>query len=85
VSAQGGVLAVMGDGGLGDPDPNRTAQVMERDAIRWLQGGSVIILHINGRGYATAETVAALVPLLRARGYQFVRISDLVGSCTKPR
>lgn len=81
VSRQSGVLAVMGDGGLGDPDPNRTAPVMERDAIRWFQAGSVIILHVNGRGYATADTVAHLVPLLRARGYKFVRISDLVGSC----
>ncbi|MBK5263870.1 MAG: polysaccharide deacetylase family protein [Alphaproteobacteria bacterium] len=81
VARQSSVLAVMGDGGLGDPDPNRTAPVMERDAIRWLQAGSVIILHINGRGYATADTVAHLVPLLRARGYEFVRISDLAGSC----
>lgn len=81
VARQSGVLAVMGDGGLGDPDPNRTAPVMERDAIRWLQAGSVIILHVNGRGIATAETVAHLVPLLRERGYQFVRLSDLVGSC----
>lgn len=81
VARQSGVLAVMGDGGLGDPDPNRTAPVMERDAIRWLQAGSVIILHVNGRGIATAETVAHLVPLLRERGFQFVRLSDLVGSC----
>lgn len=84
VARESGVLAVMGDGGLGDPDPNRTAPVMERDAIRWLQAGSVIILHINGRGHATAETVRDLVPLLRARGYQFVRVSDLVGSCAPP-
>ena len=81
VARESGVLAVMGDGGLGDPDPNRTAPVMERDAIRWFQAGSVIILHINGRGHATADTVAHLVPLLRSRGYEFVRISELVGTC----
>lgn len=81
VARGSGVVAISGDGGLGDPDPNRTAVVMERDALRWLQGGSVIILHINGRGIATAETVRDLVPLLRSRGYQFVLVSDLAGSC----
>lgn len=81
VARESGVLAVMGDGGLGDPDPNRTAPIMERDAIRWFQAGSVVILHVNGRGHATADTVAHLVPLLRSRGYEFVRISELVRSC----
>jgi peptidoglycan/xylan/chitin deacetylase (PgdA/CDA1 family) len=81
VAISGGALAVMGDGGLGDPDPKRTAAILQRDGIRWLQAGSIIILHVNGGGYATAETVAGLVPLLRARGYRFVRISDLVNSC----
>ncbi|MGO9606631.1 MAG: polysaccharide deacetylase family protein [Candidatus Binataceae bacterium] len=57
LARQDGVLAVMGDVGLGDPDPNRTADVMERDAIRWVQAGSIIVMHVNGRGYATAETV----------------------------
>ncbi len=76
-----GVLAVMGDVGLGDPDPNRTADVMERDAIRWIQAGSIIVLHVNGRGYATAQTVRDLVPALRARGYQFAKVSELVRGC----
>jgi peptidoglycan/xylan/chitin deacetylase (PgdA/CDA1 family) len=76
-----GMLAVMGDVGLGDPDPNRTAQVMERDAIRWIQAGSIIVLHVNGAGYATAETVRDLVPALRARGYQFVKVTELVHGC----
>ncbi|MGO9453933.1 MAG: polysaccharide deacetylase family protein [Candidatus Binataceae bacterium] len=81
LARQDGVIPVMGDVGLGDPDPNRTADVMERDAIRWVQAGSIIVMHVNGRGYATAETVRDLVPALRARGYEFVRVSDLVRGC----
>lgn len=76
-----GVLPVMWDAALGDPDPARTAELMERDAIRWVQAGSVIIMHVNGGGYATAETVRDLVPLFRARGYTFVRMTDLARQC----
>jgi peptidoglycan/xylan/chitin deacetylase (PgdA/CDA1 family) len=79
-----GVLAVLFDTGLGDSDPNRSAEVMERDAIRWIQAGSVILLHANGRGYATHQTVRDLVPLLKRRGYNFVRVSDLVRACSVP-
>lgn len=81
LARQNGVVPVMGDVGLGDPDPNRTDDVMERDAIRWIQAGSIIVLHVNGRGVATAETVRDLVPALRARGYEFVKVSDLVRGC----
>ncbi len=84
IARQSGVLPVMGDVILGDPSPTRTADVMERDAIRWVQAGSVIVLHVNGRGYATAETVRNFVPLFRARGYEFVRVSDLVRECQFP-
>jgi hypothetical protein len=35
-------------------------------------------MHINGGGYATAETVRALVPLFRGRGFTFVGMRDLV-------
>jgi hypothetical protein len=75
------VTPVLWDAGLGDPDPNRTASVMERDAIRWVQAGSIIVLHANGAGVATNETVRDLVPLFRAREYVFVGISDLARAC----
>lgn len=78
VARESGVLPVLGDAGLGDPDPDRTADVMERDAIRWVQAGSIIVLHVNGRGYATAGCVRDLVPAFRERGYVFVTVSELV-------
>jgi len=81
---QSGVVAITGDAGLGDPDPYRSADVLEQDAIRWVQAGSVIVLHANGRGPGTAEAVRNLVPLLRRRGYDFVRASELVAECRPP-
>jgi peptidoglycan/xylan/chitin deacetylase (PgdA/CDA1 family) len=80
-----GVLPITWDAALGDPDPDRTAELMERDAIRWVQAGSIIIMHINGRGYGTAETVRDLVPLFRARGYAFAKVSELVAGCPRLR
>lgn len=81
VSRAEGVLPVLWDAGLGDPDPNRTAPVMERDAFRWVQAGSIIVLHANGGGIATAELVRQLVPALRKRGYVFVHVGDLASRC----
>ncbi len=81
ISRSEGVLPVLWDAALGDPDPNRTAALMERDAFRWVQAGSILVFHANGRGVATAETIAALVPALRARGYSFVPVSRLVDEC----
>jgi peptidoglycan/xylan/chitin deacetylase (PgdA/CDA1 family) len=81
VSRAEGVLPVLWDAGLGDPDPNRTAPVMERDAFRWVQAGSIIVLHANGGGVATAELVRQLVPALRKRGYIFVHVGDLASQC----
>lgn len=81
VGREEGVLPVLFDAGLGDPDPGRDAAALERDAIRWVQAGSIILLHANGRGVATAQAVRDLVPALQARGYRFVKVSELVRSC----
>ena len=69
IARAAGVRPITWDAALGDPDPDRTAELMERDAIRWVQAGSIIIMHINGRGYGTAETVppiAAIATLLQS-------------------
>ena len=84
IARQNGVMPVLFDTGLGDPDRSRSAEILERDAIRWVQAGSIILLHVNGRGYATAQTVKELVPLLQSRGYRFVTVSELARLCDMP-
>jgi peptidoglycan/xylan/chitin deacetylase (PgdA/CDA1 family) len=78
IARQNGVLIIAGDAGLGDSDPNRGAAALERDAIRWVQAGSIILMHVNGRGFGTAETVRDLVLAYRKRGYTFVTVGELV-------
>lgn len=80
-SAQAGSIAVIGDVALGDPSPTRTAQAMQRDAIQWIQGGSIVVLHINGKGVHTAEAIDQLIPELKERGYEFAKVSDLAKDC----
>jgi peptidoglycan/xylan/chitin deacetylase (PgdA/CDA1 family) len=76
-----GVIAVTGDAALGDPNPLRNASLMQRDGIRWIQAGSLVILHANGGGRQTRETLEGLTSLMLRRGYEFVRVSDLVSAC----
>lgn len=49
--------------------------------ILWrVEPGAVIILHDHGaRGERTAQTLAAVLPELRARGYRIVSLSELMG------
>ena len=47
--------------------------------------GAVIVLHDRrGRGRRTAETLQRVLPVLRARGYQVVSLSDLCRHEVKP-
>lgn len=41
--------------------------------------GSIVIFHINGRGPHTKKALPEIVQRLRARGFEFVRVSELVG------
>jgi peptidoglycan/xylan/chitin deacetylase (PgdA/CDA1 family) len=78
IAREHGVLTVAADAGLGDSDQNRGAAALERDAIRWVQAGSIVLLHVNGLGYGTTETVRDLVPMYKERGYTFVTVGELV-------
>jgi peptidoglycan/xylan/chitin deacetylase (PgdA/CDA1 family) len=42
--------------------------------------GSIIIFHINGRGWKTAEALPTILRHLRERGFRFVRLSGLMAS-----
>lgn len=75
------VTGLKGDVALGDPSPTRTAQNMEQDALRWTLAGSIVLLHINGRGVHTTEAVRNFVPALKDRGFQWVKVSELLDYC----
>ncbi len=80
VAAQQGLVTVNFDVAAGDSDPHATTPRL----IAWVEeqarAGSVVVMHMNGRGVHTAEALPELVASLRARGYTLVTASELLHS-----
>lgn len=75
-----GMLAIQWDVVTGDPDRRQTAKGIARTVLRRARPGSIIVAHANGRGRQTARALAMFVPKLRAKGYRFVTISELLAA-----
>ena len=67
----------------GDPSAKTTTEGMIRNVLGKARPGSIIIFHINGRGYKTAEALPAILRGLRERGFRFVPLSELMASGTR--
>ena len=79
VVARHGLLAVGWDVESGDPGPNASPDSIVEAISAQVQNGSIVILHMNRPGGPTAEAVSDVIEQLRARGYQFVTVSQLLG------
>ncbi len=78
VAAQLGLTTIQYDLASGDPDPGIDARELADYVVRQAKGGSVIVFHVNGRGWHTAEALPEIVSGLRRRGFTLVRVSDLL-------
>lgn len=78
--AAAGATPVQWDVVSGDADGASGAAIAAR-VLDGVRNGSVVVLH-NSLGPAahTADAIAAIVAGLRARGFELVRVSDLVGA-----
>jgi peptidoglycan/xylan/chitin deacetylase (PgdA/CDA1 family) len=76
-----GSVIIQWDTVSGDPDgPSATA--IESNVMRTLKPGSIVVMHANGRGTHTAEALASIIPKLRARGYRFATVPELLAMGT---
>ena len=75
-----GLLAIQWDLSSGDPDPHMTAGAIAEQILRHVKPGSIIISHANGRGWHTAEALPLVIPKLKALGYEFVTVSELLAA-----
>jgi mannosyltransferase len=86
-------LAVVGEHGLrvvrwdiapGDPDPRTSAQDIADAVTAQAKNGSIIIMHMNNRGWHTAEALPVVIERLRDEGYTFVTVSQLLELALPP-
>ena len=75
-----GLLAVQWDLSTGDPSPGTSAQQIADAMVHNARPGSIIIAHANGRGFHTAAALPLAIPKLRAAGYTFVTVSELLAA-----
>lgn len=64
----------------GDPDRSQKADALVKRTAANVAPGDILIFHINGRGYHTAEALPRIVEQLEADGYRFVLLSDYIGT-----
>ena len=78
VANDAGLLAIQWDISTGDPAPTTTANDIAQAMIQRARPGSIIIAHANGRGQHTAEALPIAISALKARGFVFVTVGELL-------
>ena len=75
-----GLIAVQWDVSTGDPSLSQSAAAIAGQMLRNVRPGSIIIAHANGRGHHTAAALPMAIPQLKAQGYEFVAVSELLAA-----
>jgi peptidoglycan-N-acetylglucosamine deacetylase len=73
-----GLSAVQWDVVSGDP----AITVQPNKIVQATRSGSIVIFHANGRGRGTAAALPRIVDELRAKGFEFVMVSELLAAGT---
>jgi len=69
----------------GDPDRRITPKKLENWVLEKTRPGSILIFHINGRGYSTSTALPVIVKELVRKGYRFVRLDQFIGKKPTPQ
>ncbi len=75
-----GLLAIQWDVSSGDPAPGQSAAAIAAGVLRQVKPGSIVLFHANGRGAHTAEALPILIPKLKAQGYEFATVGELMAA-----
>jgi peptidoglycan/xylan/chitin deacetylase (PgdA/CDA1 family) len=73
-----GLTPIQWDVVSADPAPSMSAKAMTKHMLAQTQNGSIIIMHVNGRGWHTAQALPGIITELYARGFRLVTISHLL-------
>jgi peptidoglycan/xylan/chitin deacetylase (PgdA/CDA1 family) len=84
IIGQHGLRAIQGDVVTGDADPRLSTRDLINAVTTQAQNGSIVILHMNGRGWHTAEALPTVIQRLRDQGYTLVTVSQLLELAPPP-
>ena len=79
---QRGYRAIQWDVDSGDPWLPMSGGRMAKSLLAAIRPGSIVLMHANGRGFHTAEALTRIIPELRARGFGFLTVSELLARGT---
>jgi peptidoglycan-N-acetylglucosamine deacetylase len=74
-----GLRMIQWDVVTADPSRRVSAQQIIQVILTHARNGSIIVMHMNGRGWHTAAALPTVIRELRARGYTLVTVSQLLG------
>lgn len=77
---ESGHLAIQWSITSDDPSPYQDARQMRRMIMAQVHSGSIILFHANGRGLHTDDALPLIVSDLKAQGYEFATVSELINS-----
>jgi peptidoglycan-N-acetylglucosamine deacetylase len=63
----------------GDPSRANDASRLTRWVLSQTRPGSILIFHVNGRGYHTGEALPCIIDGLRQKGFRFVTLDEALG------
>lgn len=78
IAAEMGLTTIQYDLASGDPDPTFTKERLVRYVTSMAKNGSIVVMHINGRGWHTAEALPEIITRLRQLGFTFKTVTDMM-------
>ena len=78
IAADAGLTTVQFDLASGDPDKRINRQKLADYVSGTARNGSIVVMHINHNGKHTAAALPEIIRRLRARGFEFVTVSELM-------
>jgi peptidoglycan-N-acetylglucosamine deacetylase len=80
IAAAMGLHTIEFDLASGDPDVHATREKLIEYVTGKARNGSIIVMHINHRGWHTSEALPEIIRRLRARGFELVTVGELLGN-----
>jgi peptidoglycan/xylan/chitin deacetylase (PgdA/CDA1 family) len=75
-----GLMPIQWDVSSGDPWVGQKAETMIAGVVNRVRPGSIVLFHANGRGWHTGAALPVIIDQLKAKGYRFVTVSELLAS-----